>query len=341
LASRLLHRFALRQVAVLQTQFDIESMVRPVEPERDKPHVFIAGLARSGTTALTRAFHATGEFRSLTYRDMPFVLMPNLWGQLSKPFLKHRALAERAHGDGIRVDFDSPEAFEEVFWRAFCSRDYICHDRLQPHDITDTTVTRFRRYVNLVLASDTAGRRRYLSKNNNNILRLPAIKKAFPNAVIVVPFRDPLQQAISLQRQHERFLALHQVDRFSYSYMEWLGHHEFGATHKPFDFAGSSRISHRGDGPDSINYWLRAWYDTYQFLQHKAPTSALFLSYERLCHEGMNKCQTILQQAGVAVSEATPDYPFAMAEHRSVDGIDDDLLGRSAAIYEALCQRQQ
>ncbi len=83
-----------------------------------------------------RALHETGVFRSLTYRDMPFVLMPRTWRKFSLSFQTYGDEKERAHGDRITVNFDSPEAFEEVFWRAFCGEDYIRYDCLIPHKVS-------------------------------------------------------------------------------------------------------------------------------------------------------------------------------------------------------------
>ena len=58
------------------------------------------------------------EFETLTYRDMPFILAPLLWDKISRPLRKAGEKVERAHGDGMMVSFDSPEAFEEVVWLA-------------------------------------------------------------------------------------------------------------------------------------------------------------------------------------------------------------------------------
>ena len=44
---------------------------------------------------------------------------------------------ERAHGDGILINTESPEAFEEVFWRTFKDSDQ------------DTRI-KFKNYVNLI-----------------------------------------------------------------------------------------------------------------------------------------------------------------------------------------------
>lgn len=81
-----------------------------------------------------RRFYATGRYRSLTYRDMPFVLAPNLWRRLSSISRRSIAGVERAHGDDMIIDGDSPESFDEVFWRMFAGHQYIGPDWLQPHE---------------------------------------------------------------------------------------------------------------------------------------------------------------------------------------------------------------
>jgi len=107
--------------------FILDQMLHKSDPERvrEQKHIFIAGLARAGTTALMRLFYETGEFCSLTYRDMPFPLAPLLWKKLMRFSAREQGLRERPHGDGIFVGFDSPEALEEVFWRVFCGEQYI------------------------------------------------------------------------------------------------------------------------------------------------------------------------------------------------------------------------
>src|SRR3546814_14611767 len=99
------------------------------------------------------------------------------------------------------VNADSPEALEEVFWRIFTGREYIRRDGLVPCRPTGDALARFRSYVAAILVSGEPGQRRYLSKNNNNILRLPALREAFPRALVVIPFRHPASQASSLWRQ--------------------------------------------------------------------------------------------------------------------------------------------
>ena len=112
-----LHKIALSTQLMREAQFDIELSSTKIDynPEQN---VFVSGLARSGTTILLNALYESNEFASLSYADMPFVLAPNIWSKLSKT-KNHLAPKERAHGDGIKVSSDSPEAFEEVFWKTF------------------------------------------------------------------------------------------------------------------------------------------------------------------------------------------------------------------------------
>ena len=84
---------------------------------------------------------------------MPFILAPGLWDKISGRFRESGELKERAHGDSLLVDFDSPEAFEEVFWRVFTGNRYIKKQRLVPYEVDDETISKFRTYVALILMS--------------------------------------------------------------------------------------------------------------------------------------------------------------------------------------------
>jgi hypothetical protein len=113
----------------------------------------------------------------------------------------------------------------------------------------------YRDFIRLVLRR--ADRTRYLSKNNNHLLRLDSLARAFPDSVILIPIRDPLDHARSLLNQHRRFLG---TDAFTRAYMGWLGHHEFGATHRPFAWDG---VTVAGD-PQDLDYWLAQWIGAHQ-----------------------------------------------------------------------------
>lgn len=282
-ASKFLHHIALNYPALCELQFDIERrlMQGSLAPSKDGSHVFVCGLARAGTTILMRSIYESKEFSSLTYRDMPFVLAPNTWSTMQRDSQRYMEEEERAHGDGLLVDFDSPEALEEVFWRLFCRADYLLADRLVPHEVDNETTKKFRDYVSMVNLRHE--RSRYLSKNNNNILRIDAICTAFPDARVLIPFRDPVEQARSLLSQHHRFLKAHQTDAFTRKYMAWLAHHEFGSDHRPFHFVERSLSS---DKPSNISYWLDRWNDCYSFLLNhyeQERSRVKFVCYENMC----------------------------------------------------------
>ena len=71
-----LHQFALSSKFMREATFDAErSLIRTNKDSNN--HVFVVGLARSGTTILLNALYKSNEFASLLYEDMPFVLAPN------------------------------------------------------------------------------------------------------------------------------------------------------------------------------------------------------------------------------------------------------------------------
>ncbi len=316
---------------------EFEQLLNKPDSVCEKKPVFIAGLARAGTTILMRALYETGEFRSLTYRDMPFVLMPNTWARLSKPFRVDKIASERAHGDRIAIDYDSPEAFEEVFWRAHCGKDYILEDRLVPHSIDEETARLMRKYVDLVVSSaDQPGSLRYLSKNNNNLLRLAEIKTMFPHAVLLIPFRDPLQQAVSLLDQHRRFTTTHRQDSFAQHYMNWLGHHEFGLNHKPFEFDPQQQGRLRCGNGDDIHYWLKYWFDVYEHVVSIMPDDSHLVCYEDLCASPEIRLQSVFTLCDVETGAKSASTRLLAAERRQVRITDHSLLERSNSLYESM-----
>ena len=118
---RVVHRLAFANRSFQMTATDIETTFlakRFRHVAVDRP-VFITSLPRAGTTLLLEVLTRLPGFVSHCYRDMPFVLAPLLWAAFSRSFRKQGDLKERAHGDGMAVGYDSPEAFEEILWRFF------------------------------------------------------------------------------------------------------------------------------------------------------------------------------------------------------------------------------
>ncbi len=330
---RLLHRLALGFGATAELSFELDqrtlgSDLAEIVSQR---HVFVSGLARAGTTVLMRRFHGTGRYRSLTYRDMPFVLAPNLWRRLTSMSKREIENTQRAHGDDLLVNADSPESLDEVFWRIFSGDEYIQKTFLKPHEPREELIHKYVCYVKAILAAQAPRNDRYLSKNNNNILRLGAIHRAFPNALVLIPFRDPTQHAHSLLRQHLRFSELQTKSRFTLSYMTWLGHHEFGLDHRPFRFNRTTLSAYH---TDTLDYWLRLWCETYAWLEQSKPKSALFICYEDLCNREETWTR-LASLAGIPAEHSTGDA-FKLSNRPMDMTIDQGLADEAAAIYDRL-----
>ena len=82
-----------------------------------KSHIFITGLARSGTTILLNKLFQSSSNTSLLYKNMPFILFPELANLFSKSFYqKESKKIHRYHNDGIEINHNSPECFDEIFF---------------------------------------------------------------------------------------------------------------------------------------------------------------------------------------------------------------------------------
>jgi hypothetical protein len=339
---RLFHRMALSLPWVGKVSMDLEQLFMSNKKlfQEGQP-VFISGLARAGTTILMRAFYETGLFRSLTYRDLPFVLMPGIWKQISKLSMQNKEAKERAHGDGIMVSFDSPEAFEEIFWKTFCEYDYIFNDHIEPHLVSQEVISQFRTFVRQVVFSrDHPNQNRYLSKNNSNIFRLNAIREAFPEAKIIIPFRDPIQQSFSLFQQNNKISKMQEKDTFVRDYMEWLGHHEFGVTHKAFWFGKEFSMLETDYAPDNVNYWLATWVNTYRYILNSAPPDSIFFSFEEMCRSPKVILNHLFLQMDIPSKEASSvSEKIEAPRFNLVENINAELGDQAMKTYQDLSSR--
>lgn len=302
--------------------------------------VFVTSLPRAGTTLVLEVLGRLPTFATYSYRDMPFVLAPLLWEQLSKGFRKPAHLAERAHGDGMAVSYDSPEAFEEVLWLAAWP-DKFSADQIALWS-ADEEATEFRDQLHgqmqriIAARSGDGAPRRYLSKNNANIARLGLLRRLFPDAILLVPYRSPLDQAGSLLRQHLRFLEIHQQDPFARRYMEDIGHLEFGALHRPLAFDEMAAIRARFP-PSSMEYWLGYWIAAFRhILRHRA--DILLVSYGELCAAGFDGVRTLARHLDVPAEVLESSGSIDLHEprnHRSIN-IDRDLLSEANAVHHEL-----
>jgi len=120
---------------------------------------------------------------------------------------------------------------------------------------------------------------RYVSKNNDNIARIPYLTKLFLDCRIVVPVRGPLAHVMSLHRQRMRFLDAHADDAFARDYMRAIGHREFGENLMPIAFPGFDR-----NADDAIDpaFWLEYWIAAFSMLASLDMPQVRFVSFEDL-----------------------------------------------------------
>ncbi len=305
-----LHKFALSSQFMREVTFDFE-INNNFSSSLTGDHIFITGLARAGTTILLNALYKSNVFASLSYADMPFVLAPNLWSKIS---FKNRdlKLKERAHGDGIKVSTESPEAFEEVFWKTFSDEEY--------EELED----KFPLYVGAILYKYR--KKRYLSKNNQNIKRVESITSIFSNSKILIPFREPINHAYSLLTQHKKFIKDSKDDKFIANYMKWIGHTEFGPNYIPIHH---QNLNFHNDL--EINHWIEQWYltysDTFQSFINKK--NVYFISYEKLCLDR----DYWFQIQKLAKIEKSYDFEFKESKKDFSLNIDKELKGKALSLY--------
>jgi hypothetical protein len=332
---KLLHRVALGSTAIRRASFDLECAKYLGQPPygNDSP-VYVTGLARSGTTLLLEILAASPDFRVQVYRDMPFILAPNLWASLARHQQRDVDLQERAHGDGVLVDVDSPEAFEEVFWETF-------RHRKSPKGYFDNpveaeTLALFAKFRSVVAnPKGQQSQRRYLSKNNNSLLRLNELARE-TSATILLPYREPVAAALSLYRMHQNFKSRHLHDPFALRYMKWLAHHEFGPGHLPFQFAKSHMDSDLTvDQPD---YWLSYWLAVHLYVLSIPTSPFILVSYERMCEEPDATCNAVFKRvAAKPEPERLPRIkPLRPTNPQDVDMFSVDLLSRAIQTHGVL-----
>jgi hypothetical protein len=172
----------------------------------------------------------------------------------------------------------------------------------------------------------------YLSKNNQNVKRLEKINAYFPASKILVPFRDPLQQANSLFSQHQKFVLEQQKDQFVRDYMTWIGHSEFGLDYEPI-------VSQNLRYPDAgeFDHWLEQWYLTYKFVDVLPMQGKEFylICYESLCRK--SEVWELIQR--LLEIQPSTEFDFIESQKDVLPPFDQKLRDKCYDLYEALRHR--
>ena len=342
---RLLHRIAFASPVVQLTAADMEkgAYAKTYHNVKADAPIFITSLPRAGTTLMLEVLSHFPTLATHTYRDMPFVMAPVLWSKFSGSFRKDANLVERAHGDGMQVGYDSPEAFEEIIWHTFYPDKYTEKNiALWDHgDMDESAKSFFCEHMQKIIALRrpqliTGGR--YLSKNNGNIARLDLIEEMFPGATILVPLRRPVEHATSLWRQHLNFLKMQESDTFIRRYMADIGHFDFGELHRPILFPLTEELTSIQD-PLTLDYWIAYWIAAFSYIMERRE-KVMLLSYEETCRNGKvvlsDLCNRLNIPENGMLDSAAAIFRSPSPKPQDTSAIDAHLLKRAEKLYREL-----
>jgi hypothetical protein len=314
--------------------------------------IYVCGLARSGSTLLLEILAAHHDTASHKYEDFPFVFTPYWWrGVLRLTPFKDTELKERAHGDRMLVNAASPEAMEEMLWRAFFADSHKAEvSQVLGRDAAQPEFSRFyARHVQKILLA--AKRRRYLSKGNYNVTRMGFLRGLFADARFVVPVREPVAHIVSLMRQHERFCAAGKKDAGVVAHMTLAGHYEFGLNRVPIntgDAAQMDAVLAAWKAGDEVRGWALYWAMLYGFVHAQLAAdadlqaAALVVRFETLCAQPKETIRKVLAHCDLAQDEAlvesfaakigAPDY-YAAALSEAEVAVIREITAPVAALF--------
>jgi len=302
------NRDLLFSMAGLETRF-LKERLREVEI---KQPVYVCGLARAGTTILLELISRQGEVATYRYMDYPLVMLPFWWNSFLRFYRKGSEAVERSHGDGIEVTPESPEAMEEMLWMRFFP------DAHNPEmdNTLDTDKNRpdfddfYRDTIRKLLLS--RGRKRYLAKNNYNLVRLEYLRNLFDDARFIVPVRDPVWHIASLMKQHRLLKKEEDVDGKVLSYMRRVGHFEFGLDLRPINTGTGSRtaeIIKLWEEGHEVEGWAKYWTDMHAYLlnllteNRRLAESVMVVSYRELCEDSVRILRGIYSHANLEIDD--------------------------------------
>lgn len=285
--------------AVLRDQIDAIRIDRPI---------YVAGVARSGSTILTEILAGHPQVTCHRYSDFPNVYTPYWRNWLADRIGRDRSPpAERAHRDRIKVNRESPEAVEEVLWMQFFEG---LHDPQRSHVLDEhTSNPAFERFYmdhirKLLLVRGAA---RYLTKGNYNTTRIRYLLKLFPDARILVPVREPVAHIASLIKQDRLFTRLAAEDPRVPAQLHRSGHFEFGPDKRPVHAGNADRVAaicaHWAAGR-LVEGWSLYWVEVYahvaSLLEERGLSNVVFVvRYDALCADPRGTLDAVLAHAGL------------------------------------------
>ena len=158
---------------------------------------------------------------------------------------------------------------------------------------------------------------------------------------MLIPFREPVQQAASMSRQHKRFLEIHEEDDFVREYMEAIGHHEFGKGLRPVNL---DDWLDDAPSPSELSCWVQYWTAAYEHVLAHQGDNTVLLSYARLTEEPDNALSQLADAIDVPeadlLSQADRLHP-PRTHDVDTSAVPNTLLQRATDTYGRLTQNAQ
>lgn len=317
------------------------ALAEPLRAVRlDRP-IFVCGLARSGSTLLHELIASHPGVATHRAKDYPLVFTPWWWRQATRaaPATPPR---ERAHGDGMLISSESPEALEEMIWTAFFPR---CHDPRRSNIFDETArhpgfESFYRAHLGKLQLAEQATR--YVAKANYHVARLRYLLRLFPDARFILPVREPASHLASLARQHRRFCQGERRHPRALAYMRRAGHFEFGLDRRPIHLGEDARVAsvHQAwAAGQEWRGWARYWAMVHDFLADQLAasralrTATLVVRHEEMCASPQATIEAILAHCELP-DVATVCRDFARRSRRSDYGEPEISTADRAAVRE-------
>ena len=289
--------------------------------------IYIAGVARSGSTILLEMLSQHPALTSHHYSDFPNVYTP-YW----RNWLKQRASTfeasprERAHNDRIQITKDSPEAIEEALWMDFFPNNHSPENNqvLDQQCRNPAFESFYRDHIRKLLLVRSGAR--YLAKGNYNLTRLPYIQSIFPDARFIIPLRHPVRHIASMMKQDALFKQGLEGNPRGRRYLQWAGHYEFGPDKQPVnigDDALCDEINSCWQREEHVRAWALHWNSLYSFALAQGESNATlnaacsWVRYEDLCADSSNIIDGLLTHCRLdkgEFAELKSHYSEALSE---------------------------
>ena len=296
----------------------------------DKKCIFVSGMPRSGTTILTHIISNFNDIGSFNYSDLPFTKIPFIWSKINWLYYLKNKSSERVHGDGLKINLFSPDAFEELIW----SENLSNYENENFSTILDSNYENKKlekelaRSINKILL--IRKKKTYLSKGNYNIFRIKYIRKILKNSFFLICIRNPLDVIKSSIRVHKKFLEIGEVNKKFTDEMNELCHFEFGKNRKdPF-----RNNFHK----DEAKYYENQWLQMHKFIldDYTNLKNVFLVDFDKLVYNPEQSIANIASKIECKFSGSLAHYLKKTSEENTEKKIVNDQILK---IYKSLLDK--